>query len=276
MNAFQKTVKYIALGFALFLSVTIISFMVNITLSVSDALTGSDTGPTKNITLDYDNVTSLKIDNSFGTVTITEGDSFQIVANDVSNKFKPTISSNGQITIKNKASFVNWFGRHSKFKNSDVVIYVPMNQVLDLVHVKCQFGDVVLNNISTKKLKLNAGAGTFELNNITSESTDINCGVGDVDIKEVQFTNTRLKSSIGDIDFHGVLLGLTKIDCGMGDISMTIDKSSDDYNIKANKGLGDITIDGNEYSSVRWNNSTAKNSLDIKGGLGDLDISFLK
>jgi len=55
---------------------------------------------------------------------------------------------------------------------------------------------------------------------------------------------------------------------------LDINGSVDNYDLKVDKGIGEIYINGEKYSKLNWNNKTADYSMDINGGVGNIRVDF--
>ncbi|WP_313131992.1 DUF4097 family beta strand repeat-containing protein [Anaerocolumna sp.] len=276
MNEFQKVIKYLAMGFAIFLTVTIIGGIATGIFALTGVFNGFTTsGEAIDINKSFDGVKSITINHGVGTLKVRTGESdkVEIVANNVSEHYTIEKSFSGNLTLKNRTRFWfwNWFDGNLK---SDVTVYLPKDFVAEKFIIDAGAGDVNIEGLETKELEINGGAGDIRANNIIAQSAEIDGGVGNVNFKEVTLNNTTIDSGVGNVDIKGYLFGKTDIDCGVGNVDLDLIGSMDDYNIKIDKGLGNVKINGEKYSNTNWNSVRAENSLDIDGGVGDISINF--
>lgn len=276
MSDLQKIIKYLAMGFAAFLAFTIITGILTGFVALTGAFSGIKTGKTTDINRSFDNVTSISAEPGFGTLRFKEGDSDQVevIAENVSENFVVEKNHNGKLTVKGKYNFGNIFGNNSGNGKSNITIYLPSDFVADDVKIEAGAGNINIEELTTKRLDINAGAGNISGKNITASQVDLDGGVGDIDFEEVNLSNADIDCGVGNINLQGYLLGRNKIDCGVGEVDLTLKGSVEDYNIKIDKGLGNVSIDGQKYSEIRWNNASTDNSLDIDGGVGNIEIEF--
>jgi hypothetical protein len=278
MNEFQKVIKYLAMGFAIFLTVTIIGGIATGIFALTGVFNGvAASGDAVDINKSFEDIKSITIDHGVGTLKVRTGESdkVEIVAKNVSEHYTVEKSFSGNLTLKSRSRFWlwNWFDGDN-FK-SDVTIYLPEDFVAEKFIIDAGAGDVNIEGLETKKLEINGGAGDIRGNDIyVHHEVDIDGGVGNVYFKKVVLNNTTIDSGVGNVDVEGSLLGKTDIDCGVGNVDLNLEGTTDDYNIKVDKGLGNVKINGEKYSDLNWNNLSAGNSLDIDGGVGDISINF--
>lgn len=276
MNEFQKVIKYLAMGFAIFLTVTIIGGIATGVFALTGVFSGvAASGDAVDINKSFDDVKSITIDHGVGTLKVRTGDSdkVEIVAKNVSEHYIVEKSFSGNLTLKSKSRFWFWNWFDGNFK-SDITIYLPKDFVAESFIIDAGAGDVNIDDLEAKELEINGGAGDIRGNNIVAQTVDIDGGVGNVNFKQVMLNNTTIDAGVGNVDIEGILSGNTDIDCGLGNVDLDLVGTIDDYNIKVEKGLGNIKINGEKYSDINWNKLNAKYIIDIDGGVGDISINF--
>ena len=277
MSELQKVIKYCAMGFAAFLAFSIITGIITGILAFSGSFSTIGSANTVNVTKSFEDVKSLSADNGIGTFTIKvgESDKVEVVAENVSENFKVEKSFSGNLEIKSTFNFWNFFnGAGNQNKQAKITIYIPKDFMAENIEINAGAGNVNIEALSTKKLKINAGAGNIYGKNITASEVKLDGGVGEITLEQVDLSKVDIDCGIGNVNLQGRMFGKCKIDCGVGEVKLNLQGSTDDYNLNIEKGLGSVYIDGEKYSDLNWNNTTASNSLDIDGGVGDIDIDF--
>lgn len=276
MSEFQRIIKYCAMAFAAFLAFTIISGILTGILALTGVISGMDGGNSTSINQSFDNVTSLYVEPGVGTLKMKVGESEQVVviAENVSENFVVEQKNNGKLVLKGKVNIWNIFGNHFNNKKGDITIYLPSDFEAEKVELNAGTGNINIEELTTEMLDIDAGTGNITGSNITAHKVDIDGGVGDIDLDEVNLSNADIDCGVGKVSLQGSLTGKNQIDCGVGEVDLSLEDSADNYDIRVDKGLGDITINGEKYSDLKWNNKKADNSLDIDGGVGDIDIDF--
>ncbi|MDF2586881.1 MAG: putative rane protein [Anaerocolumna sp.] len=277
MSEFQKVIKYLAIGFAAFIALSIITGIATGLMALTGVLSGGGSGNVIDVNKSFEDVKSISVNHSVGKLTIKLGntDEVEVIAENVDDDFTAEKNFSGDLKIKSRFNFWNFLGGNNNFNNkSQITILIPEDFVAENIRIDAGAGNVTLDDIITKKLDINAGTGNIEGTNIIADKVKLDGGVGEIDFEQVKFTDVDIDSGVGNISLQGQLFGRNKIDCGIGEVDLNLLGSSDDYYIKVDKGLGNINIDGQKYSNINWNNMTADNTLDINGGVGNIDINF--
>lgn len=69
--------------------------------------------------------------------------------------------------------------------------------------------------------------------------------------------------------------GNSKINAGIGSLELNVLGSKNDYVIKANKGIGNILIDGLNVSD-NYTYGNGEDTLNIEGGIGSINVNFIE
>ena len=271
MTTAQKVIKYLALAFAIFLIVTIISGI----LGSLYALTGilglkkeNETIKDEMSMIDFENseVATLDIDVAFTNLIIKKGD-FLIA--ETNNKDINCKQNNQNLQIKEK--------QHSLFSENnkgDLVVYIPENIKFEKVKINAGAGKIQIENINTKNLYLELGAGEtiIEKLNVTDDCK-IESGAGKVSILSGFIRNLNLDMGIGEFNVTSDITGNSKINAGIGNLELNIQGNKENYAIKADKGIGSIKVDGKEVADdVTYGDG--ENTIKIDGGIGAIKIDF--
>lgn len=267
MRETQKIIKYCAIAFALFLIVSIISGLMygatfigglfDENVEITEKLEGLEIG---------ENTSLLVVDIASSNIIIKTGDTLKVETN---NKYINSKEENNKLYITEKKH--NWINN----KNSDLIIYVPINFVFDGVSITTGAGKVNIDTLSAKQLDLELGAGRVDINELrVIDNTKIEGGAGAVTIKNGNMNNLDLDMGVGSLSLTSKLTGNNKIDSGVGQMSLNLLGSLNDYEITLDKGLGSATIDGKKMENDTVY-GTGINELDIDGGVGSIYINFI-
>lgn len=282
MNSFQRTIKYIAIGFAIFLAIVIISALVSTGVRIASFVSGELTpnhGNSYEFTDVFKDVRSLEVSNSTGKLLILEGDTFKVEAENVSENFQAKVSNNGTLKVSDDNNGINflWFhSKGSKNPNTKITVYLPKEFSAEEIKLNTGAGNVKIEGVQTKYLQLKAGAGNTTGSNIIAEKVKIEGGVGNVNFENINFTDSDFDCGIGNLTVQGVLLGKNKFDAGVGDVNLYLIGDMDDYDIKVDAGVGNIRLNGERISREYRNNNNSSNSIDIDGGVGNVTIDITR
>lgn len=276
MNEFQKVIKYLAIAFAVFLTVTIVTGIASGIVAIIGVTTVNHEDMV-DYNKSFDDVRSLVVEHGVGKLTIKTTDSNQITveAVNVTESFYADKSLSGELKIKSKFNFWNMFNSGGSFnKNSTITIYLPASFEADKVKIDAGAGNVSIDSLKTVRLDINAGVGDVYGENIYADNVSLDGGVGEINLEYVELNDVDIDAGVGNIDIQGKITGRSEIDAGVGNIDLEVTGSSDNYDLKVDKGVGEIYIDGDKYSKLDWNNRTAEHSMDINGGVGNIRIDF--
>ena len=271
MTLAQKVIKYLALAFACFLIVSIISGILSALYVLSGVLglqKEDETIKGEMSMIDFENsdIATLDIDVAFTNLIIKKGD---LLLAETNNKNINCKQNNQNLQIKEK--------QHSLFSSNnkgDLVVYIPENLKFEKVKINAGAGKIQIENINTENLYLELGTGetTIEKLNVTKDCK-IESGAGKVSILSGNINDMDLDMGIGEFNVTSAITGDSKINAGIGSLVLNIQGSKENYTIKADKGLGSIKIDGKEtVDNVRYGDG--QNTIKIDGGIGKIEINF--
>ena len=260
MNTTQKVIKTFAICLAALIILSIINGVAHLVTSAFSFNNDVNINETYN-----SDINNIKIDVGTTNMVIKYGDTFRITAENVSKEFK--IKEEGN-TLIIKEKNITIFGNK---KSSHTTITIPNdlnNLSIDIGAGKLELSDITSNNFS-----LNQGAGKVVITNLISNNTTIDGGTGELHITSSKLQNLDLDLGAGKCYYNGILLGNNKIDQGVGEL--ILDLYREDYTIKASKGLGSITINGESYSKD-VTVGEGINDIKIDGGIGSIIINTNK
>lgn len=87
--------------------------------------------------------------------------------------------------------------------------------------------------------------------------------------------NLDLDLGVGKITLTSKLTGINEINSGVGETNINLLGIKEDYQIKVDKGIGSIDIDGeNILNNTYYGNGTSR--VDIDGGIGSINVRFMR
>ena len=273
MTTAQKVIKYIALGFAAFLIVTIISAILSggYALLRAFGLIHVDknivTEELKVISSEVKEISTLKIDLSCTNLDVKIGDNFKVETNNSKITFT---NDNGSVKIKEENR--NWLNNN---KESNLIIYIPRDMIaIDETKIETGAGKINIEKLNTQSLYLELGAGDVYIKNLTvTKEAKIDGGLGRTELKSCEINNLKANLGMGEFVFNGKLIGKNEIDSGVGAIDIDLMDNKGNYKINVSKGLGNVTLDGQKLEMDRVY-GTGENYLDVDGGIGEIKIEF--
>ena len=273
MKEWQKAVKYVALGLAIFLSVSIIGGILSAVAAfggIFDFFNGNKdlVGDIKSYSVSSD-ISALDIEIGAAELNIKIGDKFDIESNLKDLKVQ---EKNGKLIISQKE---RWFNISSEA--AVLNIYIPENTEFKTADIATGAGKVSIQKLQAEEIDLELGAGAVIIENLISRrSADIDGGAGALTIEGGEIYNLDLTMGVGDLKLTGKLLGEADLDYGIGKTELNlIGNDYYDYSVILNKGIGKTTINGSTVSDGTVFGK-GKTKIEIDGGIGENAILFLE
>mgnify|MGYP003430727412 FL=1 len=274
MTTLQKVIKYLALAFAIFLTVSIVGGILSAVgllgslFSDDDAEWGDVIGETKNYTVSSE-ISDLNIQINAADFYIKEGNSFSIESN---LKNLEVDEKNGCLTLKDLTKIK--LNGSNAYENAVLTIYVPVGTVFDNVNIKTGAGRFTVDSLSAATIGFELGAGDVTISKLIAEkSANIEGGAGRITISDGAIKNLDLEMGLGQLNLTSALTGDCNLDSGVGEMNVTLLGSKDDYELDIEKGIGNITVDGKNVTDFGSSGNGA-NEVDIHGGVGAINVRF--
>ena len=274
MTTVQKVIKYLALAFAIFLTVTIIGGILSAVgllgslFSDDDAEWGDVIGETKTYTVSSE-ISDLNIQINAADFYIKEGNGFSVESN---LKNLEVDEKNGCLTLKDLTKIK--LNGSNAYENAVLTIWVPVGTVFDNVNIKTGAGRFTVDSLSTATIGFELGAGDVTISKLIAEkSANIEGGAGRITISDGAIKNLDLEMGLGQLNLTSALTGDCNLDSGVGEMNVTLLGSKDDYELDIEKGIGNITVDGKNVTDFGSSGNGA-NEVDIHGGVGAINVRF--
>ena len=274
MTTLQKVIKYLALAFAIFLTVSIVGGILSAVgllgslFSDDDAEWGDVIGETKNYTVSSE-ISDLNIQINAADFYIKEGNSFSVESN---LKNLEVDEKNGCLTLKDLTKIK--LNGSNAYENAVLTIYVPAGMAFDNVNIKTGAGRFTVDSLSAATIGFELGAGDVTISKLIAEkSANIEGGAGRITISDGAIKNLDLEMGLGQLNLTSALTGDCNLDSGVGEMNVTLLGSKDDYELDIEKGIGNITVDGKNVTDFGSSGNGA-NEVDIHGGVGAINVRF--
>ena len=270
MTQAQKIIKYLAIAFAVFLIVTIISAILGGIYGLSGVLglrkDNEIIGEMRKIELENSEVLSLDIDVACTNLSFKIGDSLNVETNN--NNIKCN-QNNQNLQIKEKSR--NLFGRNNV---GDLIIYIPETMEFEKIKINAGAGKINIENLNSKELDLELGAGETEIKNLNvTKNCNLEGGAGKVSILSGKINNLNFDMGFGETNLTASLNGESSIEAGVGNVNVNLLGEKQGYQVKIDKGLGNVSLDG-EKLDISKVYGTGENYIKIDGGVGNIKVDF--
>lgn len=268
MNSVQKAIKYLAMAFAIFLSVSIIGGIITGLAGVSYILSGKSNevaGKMQEYSISEE-ISSLSLNLSGTNLKIKTADKFSVESN---HSYISVSAKNGRLCINETKKLLGFYP-----KGVTVILNIPEGFVFDDAAIDTGAGRVEIDSLSADILKLSLGAGKAEIGNLTANfRADIDGGAGELNIYGGTLCNLKLDMGVGALTLKSRIEGQSCLNYGIGETKLTLLGSREDYQIEIDKGIGEAKIEG---KSMRDDSvyGAGKNRIEIDGGIGTINIDF--
>lgn len=265
MTTVQKIIKYLALAFAIFLCVSILSGICGALYYVSGFFGGHTSDELSEHVIDSD-FTNLTVDISAAELEIKTGDAFGIETN---HRYLTYKENGDTLEIRETKPF---FASHHGMK---VIVTVPKGTVFNSAAIHAGAGSVRIDELSAGSLNIQLGAGEFEAGHLDAlHQAEIDGGAGSVTIRGGYLNNADIDMGVGEFNLTGELDGNSSMDYGVGETNLALAGTADDYRIELDKGIGEAWLDGKKMTDGSVYGSGSRR-LEIDGGIGELHITFI-
>ena len=270
MTSVQKAIKYLAMAFAVFLSVSIIGGIFTGLAGVSFLFSDKDresAGEMQVYPTDGE-ISSLSLSLSAAELRIRTSDKFSVESN---HKYISVSLNDGKLCIDETKKTFSPF-----YNNVTVILYVPESFVFGEAEIEAGAGEVKIDALSADVLSLSLGAGEAEIKNLTANSrADIDGGAGELEINGGCLHNLELDMGVGELSLKSRIEGKSSLNYGIGETTLTLLGSREDYQIELDKGIGEARLEG---ESMRDDSvyGAGENRIEIDGGIGEINIKFLE
>ena len=266
MTDLQKLIKYIAIGLAVCLIVSIFAGIFGL-FTLLDAFV-TDDRDVMNSMEDYPisgTVTELEINIGAAELIITTAEQFSLSANLQDLKVEQVGSC---LSVKETLQF----GKN--YNGAQVRITVPKDHVFEYLSISSGAGKLEASDLSTQSLSLNLGAGQAQIGTLTAyKNAMISTGAGALTVSGGALEDLDLDMGVGKVVLKSCLSGECEINQGVGEAVLELEGSLADYTVHVDKGIGSAEVDGRNVSDdTTCGNGPAR--VEIDGGVGSIRVSF--
>ena len=283
MTGFQKFIKYAAIAFGIYLSITIVFILLGIAgtfVGIShigngkfeqrieeriengqnEIIENTEESNTPSFSKSYENIQKLEIDLENVNLEIKKGDSFKIEGMNLSDNIQ--IQENGDnIKIDDEhipSGYIN--------ENTKLVVYMPEDQKLDEIDIEVQYASVNIEKINSTKFNLDLQNNTCKISELVADNVEMNIESADIDLSTGEVTRFQLEADLGDENVAIKVLENAEFDLEHANAEIKLIGKQEDYQIMHKKQEGRTSIAGQEISSKNETigNGNAKIKLETK------------
>lgn len=234
------------------------------------------------------NIKSISLDISYGTVTVNEGEYFDIKTADGVNNIHENVS-NGVWEISDTAdvsgneSTVSIFGIKiteggNPFQTTDIELTIPEDFTFENLDIVLGAGTIKADNLIADSANIDVGAGSLRIKSLTAKNkSSYSIDTGELIIDELTARDANINCGVGNLKASGFINGDSYVTCGIGNVELDIDGEEEDYNYSVDCGIGTVIINSNSYSGVNARtrkNNDANDSFTLDCGIGKISLKI--
>lgn len=274
MTELQKVIKYLAMAFAVFLTVAIIGGILSAAGILGSLFSGGDAdqsdvvGDTKTYSL-TSGISQLDIQINAADFYIREGSSFSVESN---LKNLSVEEKSGRLTIKDLTKIK--FNGTSVYEDALLTVYVPTGTVFENVRIETGAGRLTVHALSAETVDFELGAGDVSIDSlVATRSAAIQGGAGRITVGSGALRDLALEMGVGQLNLTSALTGDCRLELGVGQSNITLIGTGDDYDLEIQKGIGNISVDGKNFTDYN-SAGNGENKVELNGGIGAIHVTF--
>ena len=208
---------------------------------------------------------SLDIQINAADFKIVSVDDFSVESN---LKYLSVSEKDGVLKIVDEAK------SNSNYTNAILTLYVPNGIVFHDVDIETGAAKMTVDTLSASSVELKLGAGDVRFESLNaSANVDIEGGAGQITIVSGTLNNLSLEMGIGELNLTAAVLGESDLKFGVGESNVTLIGSKDDYKVDIEKGLGNVTVDGENVTGF-GSSGNGQNHIEFEGDIGTINLKF--
>lgn len=253
MTGVQKFIKYIAIAFGIYLSITIVLVLLGIVnglvkgskQSTTEIIENIDGDDLKDISQEYTNIANLEIDLENIELIIKKGENLKIEGTNIPNKLE--IKQDGNtLKISDDEVFSNFYT-----VNNALTIYIPEEQKLNNIDIEANSVSVDIERLNATNLKLETYNNDCKIDELLVDNLEMNNEYGEIEIYKSEVKTLKLDSESGTEDIHMKITEKAEMDLEYSTTNMILTGSLENYQINHKKQFGNTYIEGKEFLSPR-------------------------
>ena len=276
MTGFQKFIKYAAIAFGIYLSITIVLVLLGIARGFvgasrndefKDIVRDREKYQTEDITRTYENIKNLEVNVEETELIIRNGDTFRIEGTNIPDRME--IEQDGDTLKVSDEELPSSFSD----ENMVVTIYIPEDVKLDNIDLEINYVSVDIQKLNTANLELDIYNNYCEIDEIIADNMEFKNEEGNIDIYDAEIGRLLFDSESGveDVSLDITVNAEFNLEYSYTDMNLI---GKEDYQISTRNKSGNIYIDDETITSnaETWGSGNTKINLDNVNA--DIFITF--
>lgn len=277
MTGFQKFIKYGAIAFGIYLSITIVFVLLGIARGFvgasrndefKDLTRDEEEYHTENITRTYENIKNLEVNVEETELIIRNGDTFRIEGTNIPDRME--IEQDGDRLKVSDEELPSSFSD----ENIVVTIYVPEEIKLDTIDLEINYVPADIQKLNTTNLKLDIYNNYCEIDEIIADNMEFKNEEGNLDIYDAEVGRLLFDSESGVEDVSLDITGNAEINLEYSYTDMNLIGTQEDYQISTRNQSGNTYIDGETITSNAETWGSGNTKINVDNVHADIFITF--
>lgn len=267
MTELQKVIKYLAIGLAVLLIVTVVGGALSAVGLIAGLFDGeSATADFRSYSVTGE-IHSLNIEIGAADLSIREGEAFSVESNLKHLRVKV---EGGVLEIDES----EWKKTFAAYHDPALTVYVPVGTLFREVSITTGAGRLTAETLSAEILDLELGAGEVSFGSLkASVAAEIEGGAGRVTISNGVLSNLDMQMGMGQLDMTSALCGSCELSFGVGESRIHLIGDRDDYRLVLEKGIGSISVEGEKMPEGGIVGEGVYR-VKLAGGVGAINVTF--
>lgn len=277
MTGFQKFIKYAAIAFGIYLSITIVLVLLGIARGFvgasrndefRDLVRDREEYHTEDITRNYENIKRLEVNVEETELIIRNGDAFRIEGTNIPDRME--IEQDGNKLKVSDEELPSSFSD----ENMVVTIYIPEDVKLDNIDLEINYVSADIQKLNATNLKLDVYSNYCEIDKIIADNMEFKNEEGNIDIYDAEIGRLLFDSESGVEDVSLDITGNAEINLEYSYTDMNLIGTQEDYQINTKNQSGNIYIDGTTITSNSETLGSGNAKINLDNVHADIFISF--
>ena len=156
-------------------------------------------------------------------------------------------------------------------KTPVIDIDIPESMVFDKFKIDGGVGSYDIEYVNTNSLTMDGGVGKVTIRSSRIDNLKVDAGVGSIDING-DIGEMKLGVGVGSVSVRGSISRDIKVDGGVGGVILDLAGNINNYDVKAESGIGAVRINGEKGDTYR--NKGAPYKLRVDGGIGGINVNI--
>ena len=210
-------------------------------------------------------IRSLSIQINAADFTIEYGDGFSVESN---LKYLSVTEKDGVLKIADEGK------PGLKYTDPTLKLCIPKDVAFEEIDIITGAAKLTSVPLSADSIHLLLGAGKVRFEGLIAHSDiKIEGGAGEITVESGMLHDLDLTLGVGSLNMTVALQGENELKCGVGGTKLTLIGDMEDYKLDVAKGIGSITVAGEEISDSA-SRGNGQCHVEIEGGIGAVNVTF--